>query len=56
MYVCKREIPTKKSVKKDKHFTFLGLTLLTGDPLMCVVIFSGEKKKDLTELGVDPFI
>ena len=23
---------------------------------MCVIIFSGEKHKDLIELGVDPFI
>ena len=39
-YVCGRgKVPQKKSSKKDKHFTLLGLTLLTGEPLMCVIIF-----------------
>lgn len=30
--------------------------LLTGEPLMCVIIFAGEKNRDLVELGVDPFV
>ena len=56
-YICgKGKVPQKKASKKDKHFTLLGLTLLTGDPLMCVIIFSGERNRDLIELGVDPFI
>lgn len=33
----------------------LGLTLLTGEPLMCVIIFVGKSNKDLVELRIDPF-
>ena len=55
-YMCgKNKVPQKRASKKDKHFTLLGLTLLTGEPLMCVIIFAGEKNRDLVELGVDPF-
>ena len=52
---AKGKTPQKKATKKDKHFTLLGLTLLTGEPLMCVIIFAGEKSKDVVELGIDPF-
>jgi hypothetical protein len=31
-----------KASKKEKHFTCLGLTLLTGTPLMCVVIVDAK--------------
>jgi hypothetical protein len=31
------------ATKKDKHFTCLGLTLLMGNPLMCVVIVEGKQ-------------
>ena len=44
----------KKGTKQEKHFTLLGLTLLTGEPLMCVIIFSGENEKTFVETGVDP--
>ena len=54
--MCRKgKTPQKKAAKKDKHFTLLGLTLLTSDPLMCVIIFSGKERKDLVELGIDPF-
>ena len=43
MYLCERgNIPQGKVSKSNKHFTLLGLTLLNGVPLMCVVIFSGK--------------
>ena len=37
-------IPQEKVSKNNKHFTLLGLTLLTGQPLMWVVIFVEKKK------------
>jgi hypothetical protein len=41
------------STKKDKHFTCLGLTLLNGDALMCVVIVEGKQHNLLVEAGLD---
>ena len=46
-YVCKStEEPYQSIATKANHFTCLGLTLLDGQPLMCVVIIQG-KKRDL---------
>ena len=54
-FACRRGTkPKKKATKQEKHFTLLGLTLLTGEPLMCVIIFSGENEKTFVETGVDP--
>jgi hypothetical protein len=36
-----------KASKKEKHFTCLGLTLLSGEPLMCVVTIIDGKVDDL---------
>ena len=41
------------STKKSKRFTVLGLTLLSGEPLMCVVIFEGKERSLVQESGVD---
>jgi hypothetical protein len=41
------------STKKDKHSTCLGLTLLNGDALMCVVIVEGKQHNLLVESGLD---
>ena len=38
---------------KDSHFTHIGITLLNGDALMCVVIVSGKQHDILVELGLD---
>ena len=54
-YLCEPGvIPQQKSSRADKHFTLLGLTLLTGEPLMCVVIFAGKRRNPQYEMGVDP--
>ena len=37
-------VPQLKSNAKDKHYTVLGLTALSGDPVMCVVIFAGTRE------------
>ena len=36
-------IPQEKLIRNNKHFTLLGLTLLIGEPLMCVIIFAGKQ-------------
>ena len=48
-------IPQRKISTKNKHYTTLGLTLLDGRPLMCVVIMSGEHPKAEVETGIDVF-
>ena len=48
-------IPQRKISTKNKHYTVLGLTLLNGKPLMCVVIMAGERPKAEVEAGIDMF-
>ena len=48
-------IPQQKISTRDKHFTLMPLTLLTGDPLMCILIISGKKPSAATEMGIDQF-
>jgi len=48
--VAQRNISTK-----DKHYTLLGLILLTGEPLICVVIMAGDNPKPEVETGIDFF-
>ena len=48
-------VPQQKSSNKDKHWTLLGLTSLAGDPVMCVVIFAGERRTPIYETGMDVF-
>lgn len=56
-FMCGRgNEPYNKSSNRSKHFTCLGLTLLTGEPLMCVVIFAGKTPKAEVEFGLDPFV
>ena len=38
---------------KDKHYTVLGLTNFDGEPIMCVVIYSGLRRNVLLETGLD---
>lgn len=54
--VSKGTVPQKKSSIKEKHFTLLvGLTSLSGAPVMCVVIFAGEICNLEMEMGIDNF-
>ena len=49
--VAQRTISTK-----NKNYTLLGLTLLTGQPLMCVLIMAGDTPKTEVETGIDIFV
>ena len=52
--MCKKgKTPQTKISTRDKQYTVMGLTSLTGEPVMCVVIFSGKKPNALCELGLD---
>ena len=48
-------VPQIQCSRNDHHFTLLGLTLLSGVSLMCVVIFAGKRRNPVLEMGVDPF-
>ena len=49
------ECPRLNSSKKSKRLTVLGVTALTGQPVMCVIIFEGKERNVLLESGIDPF-
>ena len=46
-------IPQNKSSYNDRHFTCLGFTALTGEPVMCVVIVAGINEAYEVEVGID---
>ena len=48
-------ISQRKISTKNEHYTTLGLTLLDGRPLMCMVIMTGENPKAEVETGIDVF-
>jgi len=50
---AKGTIPQQKTSTRDKHFTLLPLVLLTGKPLMCVMIIAGKKPDVLVEMGIN---
>jgi hypothetical protein len=51
--VDKNDEAKQKASKKEKHFTCLGLTLLSGELLMCVVIVDGKVDDLLIRTIVD---
>ena len=54
MQLCERSCtPQQKVSSKDKHYTILGLTVLTSEHVICVVIFAGKRNNALWELGLD---
>ena len=54
--VCGRGTsPKEKCSSKSKHWTLIGLTSLSGDPVMCICIFSGLNRIPLVETGMDIF-
>ena len=54
MFMCAPdEQPYQSIATKSNHFTCLGLTLLSGEAIMCIVIIQGKKRDILTESGID---
>ena len=35
------------------HFTLMGFTALTGEPVMCIIILAWERENPVVETGVD---
>ena len=53
-YVCEiNSIPREQASHTDKHFTLLGFTALTGEPVLCLVIIAGVKEMYEVETGID---
>ena len=46
-------IPQLKASIKDRHFTLLGFTALSGEPVMCLLILAGVEEKMEVEMGID---
>ena len=54
-YCCEKGygVPQNKSSINDRHFTLLGFTALTGEPVLCVVIIAGVIEAYEVETGID---
>ena len=46
-------IPQIKVSTKDKHFTLMGFTSLSGEAVMCLLILTGVNEKVEVETGID---
>ena len=54
LMLCERgTIPQQKVPTQNKHFILMSLTLLPGEPLMCILIISDSKPLAATEMGID---
>ena len=51
-----RTVPQNKVQHRDKYFTLLGFTALTGEPVLCVIIIAGIQQKLNVESGIDSFV
>ena len=45
--------PQQKVSSRDKHYTILGLTILSSEPIICIIIFAGKCHQPLIETGLD---
>jgi len=56
-YACEKGTHAQNKVQHtDKHFTLLGFTALTGEPVLCLVILAGVQEALSVESGIDPFV
>jgi hypothetical protein len=56
-YLCiKGGRPQQRSATKDGHFTVLGFTAATGEPVMCAIIFAAKELDPSWVLGLDLFV
>ena len=49
----KGRVPERKVPTKSRKFTMIGLTALTGDPVMCVIIIEGTRPNGSIEARID---
>ena len=46
-------VAQEKASARNRKFTLIGFTALTGDPVMCVIIFEGKTPNGSIEAGID---
>lgn len=51
----KGTVPQIKVRHREKFFTLLFFTALSGEPVLCLVIVAGIQMKFNIEIGIDPF-
>jgi hypothetical protein len=44
---------TREAITKELHYTVMGFTAATGEPILCVVIFKFEKTPHQWVSGID---
>ena len=49
----KGRVPQKKTSTRNRKFTMIGLTALTGVPVMCIIILEGKRPNGSIEAGID---
>jgi len=53
--MCEKHCTPQEQVQhKEKHFTLLGFTALSGEPVLCLIIIAGVREKLSVETGIDP--
>ena len=53
--MCEKHCTPQEQVQhKEKHFTLLGFTALTGEPVLCLIIIAGVREELSVETGIDP--
>ena len=54
LHMCERGTTSPHKISsKDKQYTLLGITTSSGEPVMCVIIFTGIRRNVLWETGLD---
>jgi hypothetical protein len=53
--VGRGSVPRESATTNDTHFTVLGFTAATGEPIMCAVIVEGKTMKPEVVTGLDVF-
>jgi hypothetical protein len=48
--------PQQRASMKDAHFTVLGFTASSGEPVMCTINFAGKVVHDDWKTGFDPLV
>ena len=53
--MCEKHCTPQEQVQhKEKHFTLLGFTALSGEPVLCLIIIAGVREELSVETGIDP--
>ena len=56
LMLCQKGTTSQYKVSvRDRYFTLMPLTLLTGEPLMCILIIAGKRPCAMTEMGLNKF-